>query len=395
MDYQLCDADNHFYEAEDAFTRHASRKVRDHVQWRTEGKRRYLSFGDRMVGGTPNPTFNPIARPGAFHETLKELQEGKRPSGSRFGDLEPLSPAYRDKDVRLATMDAQGIGKAILFATLGLSVEHLLADDIDLLYQLYRAFNEWVDDDWGFHYHDRIYAPPFIPLAEVDRAVAELDWALDRGARVITLRPGPAYGRSPADPYLDPFWARVDEARVLVTFHAYGGQPEPYDTAFRQMWARPPVTNQAHATMLQYALNPLHRPVMDTMIALVLGNLFGRFPHVRVASIENGSGWVPFVLYSLDHAGTNLVERRVETFDGTLVGRPSDIFRQRIWVSPFPEEDIVGLADLIGVSQVLFGSDWPHPEGMARPAEYVKYLEGLDDGDVRRVMRDNTLALIG
>jgi predicted TIM-barrel fold metal-dependent hydrolase len=395
MEFRLVDADNHFYEAEDAFTRFGSSRVRDFVQWRAEGKRRHIWFGNRLVGGTGNPTFDPVARPGAFHDTLKELQQGKRPSGSRFGDLEAINPAYRDRDVRLATMDEQGIERAILFATLGLSVEGLLADDLDMLYELYRAFNEWVDTDWGFNYRDRIYAPPLIPLADVDRAVVDLEWALGRGARVITLTPGPAYGRSPADPYLDPFWARVDEAGLLVTYHAYGGQPEPYETAFRQMWARPPVTNQGHATMLEYALYPLHRPVMDTMIALVLGNLFGRFPNVKVASIENGSAWVPFVLYSLDHAGTNLVERRVETFDGTLVGRPSDIFKQRIWVSPFPEEDIVGLAGLIGTSQVVYGSDWPHPEGMARPGDYVKYLDGLDERDVHRIMRGNALSLLG
>jgi predicted TIM-barrel fold metal-dependent hydrolase len=133
---------------------------------------------------------------------------------------------------------------------------------------------------------------------------------------------------------------------------------------------------------------------MDTMMALVLGGLFNRFPNVRVASVEVGSAWVPYLLYILDHTGGGLVERRVETFDGELVGRPSDIFKRHCYVAPFPEEDVVSLARLIGPSQVLFGSDWPHPECMEPPAAYTKYLDGLSASEAQGIMRDNTLALL-
>ena len=80
-DYQFVDADNHYYEAEDAFLRYADRDVKQYVRWVTEGKRRYMVFGSTIIGvantGVPNPTFNPVATPGAFHERLKELQERK------------------------------------------------------------------------------------------------------------------------------------------------------------------------------------------------------------------------------------------------------------------------------------------------------------------------------
>ena len=74
-DYQYVDADNHYYEAEDAFLRYADRDVKQYVRWVSEGKRRYMVFGSTMIGvantGVPNPTFNPIATPGAFHERLR------------------------------------------------------------------------------------------------------------------------------------------------------------------------------------------------------------------------------------------------------------------------------------------------------------------------------------
>src|SRR5208282_6546197 len=59
-----------------------------------------------------------------------------------------------------------------------------------------------------------------ISLVDPDHAVAELQFALDRGARAVQMLPGPAlWGRSPADRVYDPFWARVEEAGVLVTYH--------------------------------------------------------------------------------------------------------------------------------------------------------------------------------
>ena len=76
MDYELIDADNHYYEAEDAFTRYGDDEVKRFVRWVSEGKRRHLLFGNVVQTMVPNPTFNPITKPGAFHERLKELAEG-------------------------------------------------------------------------------------------------------------------------------------------------------------------------------------------------------------------------------------------------------------------------------------------------------------------------------
>lgn len=87
-------------------------------------------------------------------------------------------------------------------------------EGVDPLYDNIEAFNRWMDEDWGFQYKDRIYAPAMLSLRDVERAVAELDRVLAAGAKFIMLYPGPAYGRSPGDPYFDPFWARVNEAKV-------------------------------------------------------------------------------------------------------------------------------------------------------------------------------------
>jgi hypothetical protein len=74
--------------------------------------------------------------------------------------------------------------------------------------------------------------------------------------------------------------------------------------------------------------------------------------------------------------------------------KPSDLFRQNVWVAPFFEDDVPALCQLIGVEHVLNGSDYPHPEGLLWPTEFVEELEGMREADVRRVMRDNFVSLL-
>jgi len=397
VDFTFFDADNHYYEAEDAFTRYPSdRMAAEHyVRWLTEadGKRRRLFFGTQEADTVSNPTFHKVIAPGSYHGTLTLQTDHRTPRVDL--ELSPISPAYRDRRARLAAMDEQGVEKVVLFPTLAVTVEGLMADDAPMLHDCFHAFNRWLDDDWGFAHQDRIFAAPYISLRDVDRAVAELEWVLDRGARVITMRPGPAYGRSPAHPHFDPFWSRVNEAGVLVTYHVYDGA-SAYRDMFRRYWAAPPEPLTPEVSVVEPALFGTDVQIMETLSALILHNLFGRFPNVRVGSMEMGSAWVPLLLHRLDHVGHlgHLGRRAIPSFGGALTRRPSEIFLEHIWVSPFPEEDVPALVDVIGPERVLMGSDFPHGEGTPKPADYAASLSGLDAATVRRIMRDNALELI-
>jgi predicted TIM-barrel fold metal-dependent hydrolase len=393
MDYGIFDADNHYYEAEDAFLRYADEKVRKHVRWVSEGKRRFLLFGNSIPLAIPNPTFNPVSKPGSMQARLKQLATGQRTdlAGEDWNKLEPISPTYRERDARLMLMDEQGLERVFLWPTLGQSIEPMVTDDPDLMYRCFRAFNEWLNDDWGFDHDDRIYAPPVIPLMDVNLAVIELERVMALGAKAICLRSGPVYGRSPADPYFDPFWARMNEAGILCAYHAVGG-PVPYPEGFKAMWYRP-TEDRAHMATVEATIFPFERPAMDSLTALILGNFFGRFPNMKVAVVEMGGSWASYLMHSLDHAG-GITQRTVTAFGTTLTERPSEILKRHVWISPFPEEDVVALTQAIGVDHVLMGSDWPHAEGTIMPADYVECLDGLDDASIKKVMRDNALSLI-
>jgi predicted TIM-barrel fold metal-dependent hydrolase len=226
-----------------------------------------------------------------------------------------------------------------------------------------------------------------LSLADVDLAIEELDRVLAAGARFIHLNVGPAYGRSPADPHFDRFWVRVEEADIPVVYHISNSG---YNELVCVHWGLPAHPSLYEESPFQQLLGRGHRPIADTMAALVLGDLFGRFPGLRIVSVENGCSWVPQLLSDMDHA-TKLSRVPWSTRDG----KPSEIFKEHVYVAPFWEDSGTALADVIGVDHVLMGSDFPHAEGEEHPVDFANCVAGLSDEGVRKVMRSNTAKLIG
>ena len=111
-------------------------------------------------------------------------------------------------------------------------------------------------------------------------------------------------------------------------------------------WGLRPHPPSHRHSLMEWALSFTERPVVDTITALIADNLFGRFPRLRVLSVEYGSSWVAPLVHKLDHLA-RLFSKDMWRF-GTPPLKPSDTFRQNVWVAPFFEDDIVGLARLIG-----------------------------------------------
>jgi predicted TIM-barrel fold metal-dependent hydrolase len=383
IDFTTFDADNHYYEATDAFTRYLDKGMaRRAMQWaEIDGRQRLLVAGtvNRFI---PNPTFDPVAKPGSLDEYFR----GRNPRGDNiatlFGDLEPIRPEYRDRDARLAVMDAQGIDGCFMFPTLGVGMEEALAGDPEAAVAAFHAFNRWLDDDWGYAYQERIFAAPMIPLVDVDAAVTELEEVLAKDARIVCIKGGPAITRdgrvSPGDARFDPFWARVNEAGVTVGIHSGDAGYNRYVDDWEQVGA-----------FRAFAYSPLRivlsgsRAPYETMAALVCQGVYDRFPRVRVASIEAGADWVPELL-------TKLKKVYGQSPKG-FASDPVATFREHVWVAPFYEDDLAELKDLIGLDHLLFGSDWPHAEGLAEPSTFADDLRrnGFDDDEIRVVMGEN------
>jgi len=385
-DMPLFDADNHYYEPVDCFTRLIEPQFRDRAIRAVErGGKESIVIGDQPFTFLENVPYRVVSRPGSLREMLRNLGNDDY-EASDF--REPVSPEFLHRDARLERMDEQGLSAALLFPTLAVCVEHFLKDDVDQCYANLHAFNRWLDEDWGFDHLGRIYGVPLLSLLDVDRAVEELDWVMARGARVISLRPGPAHGRSPADAHFDPFWERVNEARLAVAFHiGESGYNEMMSVHFGES-PNPPSHRQS---AMQWTNFYGDRPIMDTISSLIFQNFFGRFPGIRVLSVENGSLWVPYLMKVMDKMKG--MGRNGPWPGGYVRGRASEVLKQHVFVAPHHEEDLPALVETLGASQVLFGSDYPHPEGLAQPHTFAEGLAGLPPEQIERIMFDNTRRL--
>ena len=106
----------------------------------------------------------------------------------------------------------------------------------------------------------------------------------------------------------------------------------------------------------------------------------------RSTTVENGSGWVRPLVDALGHSYAQN--------PGHYAEDPTAVLKRNVWIHPFHEEDPRGLISLIGSDRVVFGSDYPHPEGMSDPVAYVEELEGLPEEDIARVMGGNLAAVM-
>ena len=387
LDYRLFDADEHYYEPEDALTRHLDRKYRSAVRWVDMDGRRSLIIDGKLLQLIPNPTYDPVGRPGSLNSYFRAKNREGRSLKEILGEPQPIQPEYHDRTARVKVLDDQGVEFAWILPSLGLGVEEMLKDDHDALCAVARSYNEWLDDDWGYDRDGRIQTAPLLPLGDPAFAEAELRRVIDCGARLIVMRPAPvasiAGPRSVGDAAHDRIWAIAAEAGVVVAFHA---ADDGY--AYAGDWGE----NARYTGIKQSAFSEVlsihsERPIFDTMAAMVCHGVYDRHPTLRVATVELGSGWVP-----------SLVRRFRIAFGkqpDSFTRDPVETFREHVWVAPFYEDDFEQLAELIGLEHVLLGSDWPHPEGIARPIDYLADIVGFSPDGQRRIMRENLRELVG
>lgn len=381
------DADNHFYETTEALTRHLPDRYKGAIDYVEVRGRTKIVVRGVISDYIPNPTFDVVARPGAQEEYFRV----GNPDGKSYREIlgEPMRaiPAFREPAPRVALMDEQGVDRSLMFPTLASLVEERMRDDPVLTHAVIHALNEWMHETWSFNYEDRIFATPVITLAIVEQAIAELEWVVERGARTVLIRPAPVPGlggsRSFGFAEFDPFWQAVVDADVLVSMHASDSGYSRYQAD----WTGP-------SEMLPFRPDPFRhltmgkRPIEDSMAAFTCHGVFSRFPTLRVAAIENGGDWVvPF----LDHL-EDTYRKMPQAFDED----PVEAFRRNVWISPFHEDDIAGLIEAVGVDRIIFGSDYPHPEGLADPASYVDHLpSGLPEDAIAGIMGGNLAVAMG
>ena len=390
------DSDHHCVDTLEALPGHMDPAYRERgwrVVERSDGLR-VLGVGDQS--SRLDCDHAPV--PGSFRDTILRLRGGED-LDPFVGQVGPVRPDFVDRDERLAFMDREGIEGVLLFPGTPLETHWMLEDDDPKQVAAnLRAVNRFMAEQWGWSYRDRIHSVALLDLSNLELALEELDRVMAEGCKVVNLVPGPVGGRSPADPYFDPFWSRIDESKLLVSLHTGGASHPPYRQMLDGFWepADPPgvergINDITSAFMGCQMFN--ERPIMDTISALILHNLFGRFPNTRVISVENGAFWVTFAVKLMNK---NFAITQNGYWLGGKPGRPSEVFREFISVTPFHEDDVQQLVDVVGPRAVTFGSDYPHAEGLASPInDFLEDLEVRDEQVIDRIMRSNLKELLG
>lgn len=394
MEYTDCgmpvfDCDFHFYEGVDAFTRYLPSEYKGLLRLANVDGRTKLVIKGRISDYIPNPTFEVVAAPGSAAEYFS----GRNTEGKSYREIvTPMRaiPEFSDRDARVALMDRMHIDRIVNFPTLASLLEVNFMDDPIATQAMIHAFNRWMLDEWGYEYQGRIYSTPIINLATTEGAIAELDYVLEHGAKTVLVRPGPVAGftgpNSPFRPETDPFWARIQEAKIPVMLHA----SDSGYTKYANEWKGGGTEMRPFEQDPFISVASSHRAIMDTVFSAICHGMLARFPGVRLGSIENGGSWITRVVQDLSVGYGKTPQLFAE--------HPLDTLRRSLYIAPYWEDPLQPLIDAIGLDHILFNSDWPHPEGLADPVEYATYARndvGLDDAELAKVMGGNMHELIG
>jgi predicted TIM-barrel fold metal-dependent hydrolase len=385
LPFPVLDADNHMYETADALTKFLPPEYEGVIGYVTNpkqsGGRLRLVVKDRLSNIISNPTFERVAPPGAYDDDIK----GQKRARSIVSDA-----AFFDPEPRLALMREMGIDRAVIWPTLACNVEERLVDDPVAMHVVVHAFNQWMDEHWGFNYEDGLFAAPMITVPIVDRAIKELEWVVERGARAFFIRPGPVPGlggfRSFALPEFDPFWEAVQDADIVVGMHVGDNGHQRYLNDWEGTRGRAhgdPGAMSAFAALIASR----ERVFTDAVASMIGHGMLTRFPRLKILPVEWSSGsWVrPFV---------EKLKLTSEQSARLFVESPIEVFNRNVYVHSFRDPDPVGLIKLVGADRCVFGSDFPHPEGLGDPISFIDQIEVLPVEDQRKVMGGNLAGLL-
>jgi predicted TIM-barrel fold metal-dependent hydrolase len=375
LPYETFDADNHLYENRDALTKFLPREYQGAIKYVEVGGRTKLAIRDHISEYIPNPTFARVAVPGGWGNTAANRGHGG--VGGHTGVKPKVMPgidAFFDPEPRLALMKDMGIDRTLLWPTLASVIEERVADDPDLAFAIIHALNEWMHEHWTYGYSGAIFATPIISLAAgPEKAIEELQYVCERGAKIFLVRVAPVptwKGRkSFALPEFDPFWAEVARLDIVVGMHS----GDPGYQRYVNEWEGIPnemLPFKATGSPAFQAMMSDKSPVHDGMASIIGHGLATRFPTLKFMPVEYMAGWIRPFIARIQAA----YERSPVLFDED----PFEVFKRNIYVHIFHEPDPQGLLDLgLPADRLMFGSDFPHPEGLGDPLAYSEVVERL------------------
>ena len=391
--FPLFDCDNHIYEPPEALLRHLPEKYKDVLKYVEVNGRTKLAIEGQISEYIPNPTFEVVAAPGCH----AEFYRGNNPEGKSFREfnvIEKGKAEYQYKTPeRVKMLEEQGIVGALVYPSLANVIEGHMDHDPDFCHAVIHSLNQWIKEEWGFGDDGRFYVTPVITFMNADKALEEAKWIIENGSKVVLIRPAAVAGvngyRSMASPEFDAIWKLLEQNNIFVTFHT---SDNGYNDVYKRHKAVAAVDGEEYLPFdrtdtLEQVMDVNHLACQHHLASLICHGLFDRFPALNISYVETGTYWV-YPLWDR----FELVYRQMPQAFGR---HPHEIMRSNVFYHPFYEENVYRLVEMVGVDQVMFGSDWPHPEGLETPTDWQEEIAEMNEEDRAKIMGGNVMKVLG
>jgi predicted TIM-barrel fold metal-dependent hydrolase len=381
--FKVIDADRHLMEPADLWVRYLEPRYRDRApaqvgRWSAT----WVVDGVQNNDGTSGLGDYHAHYEGRSREELARMRAGfwTRP-GWRQVYYEALRDGFSPR-AYLADLDRSGIDAAVCFGTALLYFNWRDHIDDDYVDALCRAYNNWLRD-YCAHAPDRLFGIAALPMQDPEAAAREARRAVELGHVGFFLRPNPLRGRSWHDAAYDRFFSAIEELGKPICFH------EGASTILPQ--ARLPYGTSTYA---RHAMSHPFEQMLACLSMTAMGVL-ERHPRLKVFFAESTCGWVPFWLERLDrHHDSDVLGPRPRQAE-----RPSAYFKRQAAVTcESGEESLPSFARHIGADNIMWASDYPHPdEVMKFPDTVVPMVRegGVPREMVRKILWDNPRAFFG
>ena len=376
MKYDVISADGHvdlIWLPPDLFTANAPATFKDRMPHVVDGpkgpywtSKNGANFG--LVNGMGSAGREYV--PGQIHRSDRMASTGLYDDGKK--GIRRLT----DADLRLKDQDRDGVQAEVLYGILGSSMR---LNDPEAGFVMLQIYNDWLHDFCRKH-PDRLIGLANIPGTEMESAVAEVHRVARLGFKGLDVanRPDlvPLY-----DPFWEPLWRASHETGLPIHFHTIGPRSPDY-TKMAPIVARRAFA--VHITGFQ-----MHMSTM--LMGFMFSGCLERWPNMKVVIGEAGIGWIPYVLDHMD------LEWEDQFKDLDLKMKPSEYWYRQCYATYQSDPIGIKLLDELGHDNVMWGSDFPHPDGIWPDSRefLARELGHLPEGLRRKVTRDNAAKLYG
>jgi predicted TIM-barrel fold metal-dependent hydrolase len=377
MKYNVISADCHIdliWLPPDLFTSNASAALKDRMPYVTDGAKgpqwvtkKGSYFG--LVNGMGSAGREYV--PGQIHRSDRMASTGLYEDGKKG------VRRITDPELRLKDQDRDGIQAEVLYGILGASIR---LNDPEAATEVISIYNEWLADFCETH-PDRFAGIACVPNHSINSAQDEIKRVAGRGA-VRGLEVPLQVDMKPLwDPYWEPLWAAVNESGLPLHFHTVGGGPP--DTS-----SYPPLVQR---TAWAVYITGFQIQMAHVLMSIIYAGVLERYPNLKLVIGESGIGWIPYLLEHMD------LEWEDQFKDLTLTMRPSEYWYRQCKATYQSDKVGIKLLDHLGVDNIMWGSDFPHPDGVWPDSqEFIQAEVGRLPEDVRyKIVCENAAKLYG